>query len=69
MHERAGKQGKADGSGKTERIVIRCDEDLYRRWKLFMLRNRKRFRTSADALSKLLDLFEEEDRRRAIFSY
>jgi len=54
---------------KTERIVIRCDEDLYRRWRLFMLKNRKRFRTSADALSQLLDLFEEEDERRAIFSY
>jgi hypothetical protein len=66
MHGKAGRSGKTE---KTERIVIRCDEDLYRRWRLFMLKNRKRFRTSADALSQLLDLFEEEDRRRAIFSY
>jgi hypothetical protein len=40
---------------KTEKIVIRCDEELYQRWKLFLLRNRKRFRTAADALRYLLD--------------
>lgn len=40
---------------KTNRIVIRCDEDLLIRWKMFLLRNRRRFKTSADALKYLLD--------------
>jgi hypothetical protein len=40
---------------KTEKIVIRCDEELYQRWKMFLLRNKKRFRTAADALRYLLD--------------
>jgi hypothetical protein len=40
---------------KTERIVIRCDEELYLRWRHFLLRNRKKFKTAADALRYLLD--------------
>ena len=40
---------------KTNRIVIRCDEELYIRWQLFLLKNMKRFKTSADALKYLLD--------------
>jgi hypothetical protein len=40
---------------KTEKIVIRCDEELYLRWKLFLLRNKKRFKTAAEALRYLLD--------------
>jgi hypothetical protein len=40
---------------KTEKIVIRCDEELYLRWKLFLLRNKKKFRTAAEALRYLLD--------------
>jgi hypothetical protein len=49
---------------KTEKIQIKCDEELYIRWKLFLLRNRKRFRTAADALRYLLDK-EEAPRIKA----
>ena len=49
---------------KTEKIVIRCDEELYLRWKLFLLRNKKRFKTAAEALRYLLDK-EEAPRIKA----
>jgi hypothetical protein len=49
---------------KTEKIVIRCDEELYLRWKLFLLRNKKKFRTAAEALRYLLDK-EEAPRIKA----
>jgi len=39
---------------KTERIVIRCTPELYKKWKLFLLNNRKKFKTSSDALEYLL---------------
>jgi hypothetical protein len=41
---------------KTERIVIRCTPNLYMKWKLFLLENRDRFKTSSDALEYLLSI-------------
>jgi len=42
--------------GKTERIIIRCTPQLYKRWKIFLLENRDKFKTSSDALEYLLSI-------------
>jgi hypothetical protein len=64
---------KLKAGRKTERIVVRCTPELYRRWKMFLLDCRGRFRTSGDALEYLLDLLAEriaeEERRRVVRSY
>jgi hypothetical protein len=46
------------GEKKTNRIVIRCTPNLLEKWKLFLLKNRSRFRTASDALDYLLSLAE-----------